>query len=68
MAFNRGVAFDEKRTLDVAMPYLRRQLGIEDIVVVPVSEAKADDPGYNAPIVEAAEPAKPGIVFYNTGA
>ncbi|KAK4046224.1 cytosolic leucyl tRNA synthetase [Microbotryomycetes sp. JL201] len=68
IAFNRGVAFDEKRALDVAMPFLQRQLGLDDIKIAPVSEAKEGDAGYNGPIVEAAEPGRPGIVFFNTEA
>lgn len=66
MAFNRGVLYDEKEILDIAMPVIRRNLGIENIQVIPGPEANADAPGYSAQIVEAAEPGKPGIVFYNT--
>lgn len=48
------------------MPYIKRQLGMDTIDVVPSTEADPESPGYAAPIVEAAEPGKPGIVFYNT--
>lgn len=47
------------------MSYLKKQLGIETIDVVPSNEAKESDLGYTANIVEGAEPGKPGIVFYN---
>lgn len=60
--------YDEKVVLDTAMPYLKRQLGIPTIDVVPVTEAQPDEPGYAAAIVESAEPGRPGIVFYNTTA
>lgn len=66
IAFNRAVLFDEKEVLDTAMPYIKRQLGMDNIDVVPVTEADTEAPGYAAPIVESAEPGKPGIVFYNT--
>ena len=68
IAFNRGVLYDEKQVLDTAMPYIKRQLGMDRIDVIPSTEADPEAPGYAAPIVETAEPGKPGIVFYNTSA
>lgn len=66
IAFNRSVLYDEKEILDIAMPVIKRNLGIDNITVIPAPEANPESPGYAAPIVEAAEPGKPGIVFYNT--
>lgn len=47
------------------MPFVKRQLGIDAIDIVPVADAKPDEPGYAEPIVAAAEPGTPGFVFYN---
>ncbi|KDE08386.1 leucyl-tRNA synthetase, cytoplasmic [Microbotryum lychnidis-dioicae p1A1 Lamole] len=68
IAFNRQVLYDEKAVLDRAMAYVKRQLGMDKIDVVAIAEIKEDEPGMIAPIVEAAEPGKPGIVFYNVEA
>lgn len=45
---------------------MKRQLGIELINIVAASQADPEQLGYQQPIVEAAEPGKPGIVLYNT--
>lgn len=66
IAFNRGVLYDEKEVLDIAMPVLKRNLDIHNIQVIPAPEANPESPGYAAQIVESAEPGKPGIVFFNT--
>ena len=47
------------------MPFIKRQLNIDNIDVVPVAEAKADQPGYDEIKVAAAEPGAPGFVFFN---
>lgn len=64
-AFNRTPSFDEAQLLEVAMPYLRRTLGIEHVQVVLVENAQAGSLGYDMVPVEKAEPGSPGIVFYN---
>ncbi|GJN92309.1 hypothetical protein Rhopal_005339-T1 [Rhodotorula paludigena] len=67
-AVNREVSFSEADTLAAAMPYIRRSLGMDDISVAAAADAKEGEPGFEASIVERAEPGAPGIVLYNTGA
>jgi len=68
VAFDRKLLFDEEDTLERTLPYIRRNLGIQAIVAVKAEEAAEGQEGFNGPIVEAAEPGNPGIVFYNTEA
>ncbi|KAI5481583.1 leucine-trna ligase [Pseudohyphozyma bogoriensis] len=65
VAFNRTVLFDEKEALEAAMSYIKRQLGIDNIFLTTVEDAKEGEDGYSEQIVGAAEPGTPGIVFYN---
>ncbi|KAK4700721.1 leucyl-tRNA synthetase, partial [Phenoliferia sp. Uapishka_3] len=64
-AFNRTSLFDEQATLESGLPYIKRQLAIEQIEIVAVEDVKTDEPGYAEPIVGSAEPGAPGFVFYN---
>ncbi|BGP10322.1 cytosolic leucyl tRNA synthetase [Rhodotorula toruloides] len=66
-AIDRHITFDEVATLNAAMPYIRRSLGMDDIEVLHTDsdKAKEGEPGFVASIVEAAQPGNPGLVLYN---
>ncbi|GAA5927076.1 hypothetical protein JCM1841_001908 [Sporobolomyces salmonicolor] len=67
-AIDRQILFSETETLQAAMPYIRRSLGIDDISVALCDDGKDGELGYVQPIVDAAEPGNPGIVLYNVEA
>lgn len=70
--FNRTVAFDERTTLDAALPYMRRSLGVEDIDIawaedaLASDEAKAEKPGWSPRQIEQAEPGRPSFEYYSS--
>lgn len=56
--------FDERQTVDMIVPYIKKQLNIQQIQIETVEEGleKAKDPtneGYDAKMIEAAEPGSP---------
>jgi leucyl-tRNA synthetase len=65
VAFNRTLSFPEHDTLLVALPWIKRQLSIENIEVLMVEQAVEGSKGWSETTVNAAEPGKPGVVFYN---
>lgn len=66
VAFNRAVLFNEKEVMETAMPYIVRQLGIENIQVNWVKDVVESDEGYSQTHLESAEPGNPTVVFFNT--
>ena len=70
--FNRTVAFDERATLDAALSYMRRSLGVEDIDLawaeeaLASDEAKAEKPGWSPRQIEQAEPGRPSFEYYSS--
>ncbi|GAA6028905.1 hypothetical protein JCM8097_001498 [Rhodosporidiobolus ruineniae] len=67
-AINREVTFSEVEVLSQAMSYIKRSLGMDNIEVVRSEDAKEGEPGFNAQIIEAAQPGQPGVVLFNTEA
>lgn len=56
--------FDERETVEMIIPYIKKQLNIQEIQLETVDEGleKAKDPaneGYDAKMIEAAEPGSP---------
>ena len=69
-AMNRAMLFDEREIVEMIIPYLQKQLNIQHIQLETVEEGleKAKDPsndGYDAKMIEAAEPGSPASMSDN---
>ena len=62
-AFNRTVPFVELDVLNESTSYLKRTLGLHDVEVLLVDDAKAK--GYSPVMMEGAEPGSPAFEYYN---
>ncbi|KAF8064193.1 hypothetical protein FPV67DRAFT_1584778 [Lyophyllum atratum] len=66
-AFRRTLPFSEREVLQEILPYLRKTLGLVDVEVLTVEEAKQkeDEPGYSKHIIETSEPGSPAFEYRN---
>ncbi|GAA5982156.1 hypothetical protein JCM11641_000605 [Rhodosporidiobolus odoratus] len=65
-AMSRQLLFSEVDTLNAAMNFFTRSLGMQIDVAYSDDASEVGKPGYEAQIVERAEPGAPTIVLYNT--
>ncbi|KAG9013714.1 cytosolic leucyl tRNA synthetase [Tulasnella sp. JGI-2019a] len=66
MALERTLPFNEKETLEIILPYLKRNLGFAEGDIMLVEDAQGKEgPGFLPSIITTAEPGSPGFIFWN---
>lgn len=72
-AFSRTLPFDELEVLKLAVPKMQKELNLVDLEILTVEEAlatleagkaKDQEAGWSVQDIENAQPASPGMVFY----
>lgn len=66
-AFRRTLSFSESQVLKEILPYLKKTLGLVDVEVLSVDEArqKEDQAGYSKNIIDSSEPGSPAFEYRN---
>ncbi|KAG6877276.1 hypothetical protein C0993_008924, partial [Termitomyces sp. T159_Od127] len=66
-AFRRALPFSESQVLREILPYLRKSLGLVDVEVISVEEAKQKEgeAGYTKSIIDSSEPGAPAFEYRN---
>ncbi|KAH8924540.1 leucine-tRNA ligase [Atractiella rhizophila] len=65
-AFNRTLLFEERTLLESLVPYLKRALAFDEVVIVSVEDGQKDgEKDTEKTAREASEPANPTFVFYS---
>ncbi|KAG5640020.1 hypothetical protein DXG03_001767 [Asterophora parasitica] len=67
MAFRRTLPFSEGQVLREILPYLKKSLGLVDVEVLSVEEARQNEggAGYSKNIIDSSEPGSPAFEYRN---
>ncbi|KAG5635705.1 hypothetical protein DXG03_005247, partial [Asterophora parasitica] len=67
IAFRRTLPFSEGQVLREILPYLKKSLGLVDVEVLSVEEARQNEggAGYSKNIIDSSEPGSPAFEYRN---